>query len=59
MGRGPMYSPLSVRSLSIGLSMGPSVVRLMNISETVHEFFLIFCMNIGHDEGTKVTGLNF
>ena len=36
-------------------SIGPSVGPSLNISETVHQFFLIFCMKLGHYKGTKVT----
>ena len=39
--------PWSVRS-SVS---GPS----LNISETVHQFFLIFCMKLGYHKGTKLT----
>ena len=39
----------------ISLSLG----RPLNISETVHCFFLIFCMKLGHCKGTKVTELAF
>ena len=34
---------------------GPSV----NISETIHWFFLIFCMKLEHHKGTKVTEPDF
>ena len=40
--RGPSVRPWSV---------GPS----LNISETVHWFFLIFCMKLVHQKGRKVT----
>ena len=33
----------------------PSVRPSLNISETAHWFFLIFCLNLGHLKGTKVT----
>ena len=38
-------------------SVGLSVVHdpSLNTSETVHQFFLIFCMKLGHHKGTKVT----
>ena len=43
---------------------GPSVCALvgdpsLNILGTVHNFFLIFCMKLGHHKGTKVTEPNF
>ena len=47
-------------SLVIALVRGPSVVRpFLNISETVHWFFLIFCMKLEHHKGTKVTEPDF
>ena len=47
--------------------MGPVVIALvrplvrpsLNISETAHWFFLIFCMKLGHHKGTKVTEPDF
>ena len=36
-----------------------SVCPSLNISETVHLFFLGFCMKLGHHKGTKVTELDF
>ena len=39
----------------VRLSVSPS----LNISETVHCFFLIFCMKLGHHKGTKVTEPDF
>ena len=36
---------------SVSLSVSPS----LNISETAHWFFLIFCIKLGHHKGTKVT----
>ena len=50
--------PWSVRPSvrpSVRWSVGPSV----NISETVHWFFLIFCMKLEHHKGTKVTEPDF
>ena len=40
---------------------GPSVVHgpSLNISKTVHCFFLIFCMKLVHHKGTKVTEPDF
>ena len=41
-------------------SVRPSAVRpSLNISETAHWFFLIFCMKLGHHKGTKVTEPDF
>ena len=37
----------------------PSVGPSLDISETVHQFFLIFCMKLGHHKGTKVTEPDF
>ena len=37
----------------------PSVSPSLNISETAHCFFLIFCMKLGHHKGTKVTEPDF
>ena len=34
---------------------GPSVRPSLNISKTVHWFFLVFCMKLEHHKGTKVT----
>ena len=31
----------------------------LNISETAHYFFLVFCMKLGHHKGTKVTEPDF
>ena len=42
---------LLVRLWSVGLSL--------NISETVHWFFLIFCMKLEDHKGTKVTERDF
>ena len=36
-----------------------SVSQSLNIPETAHCFFLIFCMNLGHHKGTKVTEPDF
>ena len=36
-----------------------SVRPSLNISETAHWFFLIFCMKLGHHKGTKVTEPDF
>ena len=36
-------------------SVGPSVGPSLNISETVHWFFPIFCIKLEHHKGTKVT----
>ena len=44
-----------VRWSVVRWSVGPSV----NISETVHWFFLIFCMKLEHHKGTKVTEPDF
>ena len=38
-----------------GQSVGPS----LNISETAHWFFLIFCMKLGHHKDRKVTEPDF
>ena len=47
-------------SLVITLVRGPwSVCPSLNISETVHWFFLIFCMKLEHHKGTKVTEPDF
>ena len=44
----------------IALVRGPSVRGpSLNISETVHWFFLIFCMKLEHHKGTKVTEPDF
>ena len=43
----PLVRPWPVR--------GPS----LNISETAHCFFLIFCMKLEHHKGTKVTEPDF
>ena len=37
----------------------PSVSQSLNISETAHWFFLIFCMKLVHHKGTKVTEPDF
>ena len=37
----------------------PSVRPSLNISETVHWFFLIFCMKLEDHKGTKVTEPDF
>ena len=37
----------------------PSVSFSLNISETAHWFFLIFCMKLGHRKGTKLTDPDF
>ena len=42
-------------SLVIALVCGPS----LNISETVHWFFLIFCMKLVYHKGTKATEPDF
>ena len=36
-----------------------SVSLSLNISDTAHWFFLIFCMKLGHHKGTKVTEPDF
>ena len=40
---------------------GPSMVLgpSLDISETVHQFFLFFCIKLGPPKGTKVTEPNF
>ena len=43
---GPRVYPRG--SLVIPLSVRPSVGPSLNISETVHQFFLIFCMKLVH-----------
>ena len=49
--------PWSVRGLSV---RGPSIHGpSLNISETVHCFFLIFCIKLEHHKGTKVTEPDF
>ena len=45
--------------LSVRLSVGPSARPSLNISETAHWFFLIFCMKLGYHKGTKVTEPDF
>ena len=40
-------------------SVGPLVRPSLNISETVHWFFLIFCMKLEYHKGTKVTEPDF
>ena len=37
----------------------PCVCPSLNISETAHQFFLDFCMKLGHHKGTKVTEPDF
>ena len=46
-------------SLVIALVHPWSVRSSLNISETAHWFFLIFCMKLGHYKGTKVTEPDF
>ena len=47
---------LVITLVRLSVVRGPSVVRpSLNISETVHWFFLIFCIKLEHHKGTKVT----
>ena len=46
-------------SLVIALVRGPLVRPSLNISETFHWFFLIFCMKLVDHKGTKVTEPDF
>ena len=46
-------------SLVIALVRRSMVRPSLNISETAHFFFLIFCMKLGHYKGTKVTEPDF
>ena len=54
---GPWVYPRG--SLVIALVRGQLVSPSINISETVHCFFLIFCMKLEHHKGTKVTEPDF
>ena len=46
-------------SVSVRLQISQCVRLSLNISETVHQFFLNFCMKLGHHKGTKVTEPHF
>ena len=54
---GPRVYPSG--SLVIALVCWSVVRASLNIAETAHWFFLIFCMNLVDHKGTKVTEPNF
>ena len=56
---GPRVYPRVLSNRLCPLVHGPSVGQSLNISETVHWFFLIFCMKLEQHKGTKVTEPDF